>query len=98
MSKIGVVLLLLLATPLYAAHVVLSSDFDSIPIYSRPDVKSKIIYHHRPGLMLKPIDMNRETGLVFYKVPIYGNKYGWVCETHLLTLGHEFDTRAIPSP
>ena len=82
--KILIILLLLISTSVYSAEVILSINHKSIPIYSKPDTKSKIIMRLEPGLILRATEMNRETGVIYYQILLPNGKLGWVCETHLL--------------
>lgn len=82
--KVLILFLLLISTSVYSAEVILSIEHKSIPIYTKPDTKSKVLIRLEPGLILRATDMNRETGLIYYQVLLPNGKLGWVCETHLL--------------
>lgn len=82
--KVLILFLLLISTSVYSAEVILSIEHKSIPIYTKPNTKSKVLMRLEPGLILRATDMNRETGLIYYQVLLPNGKLGWVCETHLL--------------
>ena len=64
--------------------MILSVEKNSIPIYSRPDIKSKVMIKLESGLILKAIEMNNKNDVIFYQVILPSGKFGWVCEHDLL--------------
>lgn len=64
--------------------MILSIEKSKVPIYTKPDIKSKVMIKLESGLMLKTIEMNNEKGIIFYQVILPSGKFGWVCEHDLL--------------